>query len=217
MKKLVISLLAFTLILNLNAQVAPALKADEYTLSNGFTVFLNPDHTQPNMMGSVVIRGGSKRDPENATGIAHYFEHIMFKGTQHFGTVDYNAEKVFLDSIEVAYDELAVASNEEQKSQIQLKINRLNIEAAKYAIPNEFDKMMVQMGGTAINAYTNMECIVYHNQFPPNQIEKWLKVYYDRFTNPVFRLFQSELETVYEEKNMSMDSPFERMIETYQK
>ncbi len=197
--------------------IPESLKVKELKLENGLTVYLNEDHNQPNVMGLVVIRGGSKRDPKNATGIAHYFEHIMFKGSENLGTINYKEEKVYLDSIELLYDQLAQSNDEDQKEKIQLHINDLSIKAAEYAIPNELDKVLANMGGTGVNAYTNMESIVYHNVFPGNQLEKWMEVYYDRFANPVFRLFQSELETVYEEKNMSMDDPFNRLFEDIMK
>lgn len=194
-------------------EIPKSLKLKELKLENGLTVYLNEDHNQPNVMGLVVVRGGAKRDPKDATGIAHYFEHIMFKGSEKLGTINYQEEKVYLDSIEILYDKLALCTEEEQKENIQLKINDLNVKAAEYAIPNELDKILSKMGGTGVNAYTNMESIVYHNVFPGNQLEKWMEVYYDRFENPVFRLFQSELETVYEEKNMSMDDPFNMLFE----
>ena len=194
-------------------EIPKAIEVKELKLKNGLTVYLNEDHNQPNVMGLVVVRGGSKRDPKDATGIAHYFEHIMFKGSEKLGTIDYQKEKVFLDSIEIMYDNLAVCQDKEQKKKIQLKINDLSIKAAEFAIPNELDKVLSAMGGSGVNAYTNMESIVYHNVFPENQMEKWMEVYYDRFSHPVFRLFQSELETVYEEKNMYSDDPFEMLFE----
>lgn len=205
-------LISFPFILSAK-DVPEALKLKELKLKNGLTVYLNEDHNQPNVMGLVVVRGGAKRDPKDATGIAHYFEHIMFKGSENLGTINYKEEKPYLDSIEILYDELALCPDDDQKEKIQLKINDLNLKASEYAIPNEFDKVMANMGGTGINAYTNMESIVYHNVFPGNQLEKWMEVYYDRFANPVFRMFQSELETVYEEKNISMDDSFSRLFE----
>ena len=216
-KKLKIICLFFCLVpLLIKATDIPkAIEVKELKLKNGLTIYLNEDNSQPNVMGLVVVRGGAKRDPKDATGIAHYFEHIMFKGSEKLGTIDYEKEKVFLDSIEVLYDELAVCKDEKQKGKIQLKINDLSLKAAEFAIPNELDKVLSSMGGTGVNAYTNMESIVYHNIFPENQMEKWMEVYYDRFTSPVFRLFQSELETVYEEKNISMDDPFDRLFEEF--
>jgi len=193
------------------------LDVKEYKLPNGLTVYLNEDHTAPVVMGAVAIKGGSKRDPKNSTGIAHYLEHMMFKGTDMMGTIDYNSEKIWLDSISLKYDELAKTQDESQRLAIQKKINEYSLKAGEYAIPNEFDRIVAQMGGTYVNAFTNEDNIVYFNLFPPNQIEKWMMLYSHRFINPVFRLFQSELETVYEEKNMSMDNFFSIMYETFLK
>lgn len=193
------------------------LKVEQYKLENGLTVYLNEDHEQTNVYGGVIIKAGSKRDPKDATGIAHYLEHMMFKGTDKMGTIAYDSEKIYLDSINLLYEELGKAQTDEQKKIIQMNINRLSVKAAEFAIPNEFDKIMNDIGGTGVNAYTSEENIVYYNYFPGNQIEKWLEIYSHRFVNPVFRMFQSELETVYEEKNMSMDNFFVALFETFQK
>lgn len=197
----------------LNSQTYNPLDVEQYKLDNGLTVFLNYDDSQPNVLGAVVIKGGSKRDPKDATGIAHYFEHIMFKGTDKIGTINYEAEKVYLDSIEVLYDKLSMASDDAERERIQMHINELSLKSSEYAIPNEFDKIISKMGGQGVNAFTSEEMIAYFNFFPGDQIGKWLELYSHRFIHPVFRMFQSELETVYEEKNMSMDSPFERVFE----
>ncbi len=212
MKKLTSFILIVIFTATLFAQKNP-LEVEQYKLKNGLTVFLNVDKSQPNVFGMVMVKGGSKRDPSDATGIAHYFEHIMFKGTDKLGTVDYKKEKVFLDSIEIMYDKLRATKDDTKREKIQLKINDLSVKAAQFAIPNEFDKVITKMGGKGINAFTSNELIAYHNYFPPDQFEKWAEVYSDRFIHPVFRLFQSELETVYEEKNMSMDNPFNKLIE----
>ncbi|HON17935.1 MAG TPA: insulinase family protein [Salinivirgaceae bacterium] len=214
MKKLnLLALLTFVSYLIGFGQNNDCLKVETYKLSNGMTVMLNVDHNVPTVQGMVVVKGGSKRDPKDATGIAHYFEHIMFKGTDSIGTIDWKSEKIFLDSITSLYDRLGNTKDPQQRLNIQKEINRISIQAAQYAIPNEVDKILGDMGGTGINAGTGYESIVYHNTFPSNQIEKWLEVYYERFRNPVFRLFQSELETVYEEKNMYEDSPFSKLLE----
>ena len=116
------------------------------------------------------------------------------------GTINYEKERIYLDSIELKYDELSMVLDDQQRLAIQKEINRLSIKAAEYAIPNEFDRIMEEMGGSWINAFTSNDAIVYLNKFPGNQYEKWLEVYSHRFIDPVFRLFQAELETVYEEK-----------------
>jgi len=185
------------------------------TLDNGLTVYLNEDHNTTSVFGAVVVNGGGKRDPEDATGIAHYLEHLLFKGTEEMGTVDFEAEQVYLDSIRMKYDELAITESEEQRLKVQNEINRLSLKAGEYAIPNEFDRLLEGMGGTWINAFTSDDVIAYFNKFPGDQLEKWLEVYSHRFEKPVFRLFQAELETVYEEKNRAMDNVFRNVFITY--
>ena len=129
-----------------------ALNVKTFTLSNGMTVWINEDHSQPTAYGAVVVKAGAKDCPE--TGIAHYFEHMMFKGTDKIGTIDYAAEKPYLDSIAVKYDELAETTDEEERKAIQMEINRLNIAASDYAIPNEYNNLITQCGGSGLNAYT---------------------------------------------------------------
>ena len=191
------------------------LEVKTYTLANGLTVYLNEDHSKPEIFGAVVVRAGSRHDPEDATGIAHYFEHIMFKGTDRIGTIDWESEKVYLDSISMYYDRLAETSDVATRLEIQREINRLSIKAAEFAIPNETDILLRDIGGQNLNAGTGFELTVYHNSFPAYQLEKWMDIYVERFRNPVFRLFQSELETVYEEKNLYSDIPIQGMFEDF--
>jgi predicted Zn-dependent peptidase len=173
-------------------------------LSNGMTVWLNEDHAQPKVFGAVVVKAGAKDCPN--TGIAHYFEHILFKGTDHIGTVDYDKEKPWLDSISARYDELAATKDAARRLQIQRDINQLSQRAADYAIPNEFGDLISTYGGTGLNAYTSLDETVFHNSFAPQYLSQWCQLNSERLLNPVFRLFQGELETVYEEKNMYADN-----------
>ncbi len=214
MQKLVFSIISLMLAFQFYGQEYP-LKVETFKLKNGLTVYLNEDHTMPMVHGMVVVKGGSKRDPADATGIAHYFEHIMFKGTDKLGTINYAKEKVYLDSISTLYDNLRATNDEDKRLEIQKEINRISIKAADYAIPNELDKVLNEMGAKGVNAGTGYESIVYYNSIPSNQIEKWIELYAHRFINPVYRLFQSELETVYEEKNMYADDPMGLMFEEY--
>jgi len=193
-------------------QQAIAQTVKTFKLDNGFTVILSEDHSEPKVFGAVVVKVGSKNDPEGTTGMAHYFEHIMFKGTDKIGTTDYEKEKPYLDQIAALYDELALV-DEDKRTEILKKINELSIVANDYAIPGEVDKLLKKYGGTKINAYTSYDHTVYHNSFPPNRLEKWLKIYAERFRSPVFRMFQAELETVYEERNMYADMMGAKAIE----
>ena len=193
------------------AQAVSPLQVQEFELSNGMKVWLNVDHSQPKVFGAVVVGAGSVDCPD--TGIAHYFEHIMFKGTDELGTVDYAAERVYLDSISMKYDELARTTDEKQRKAIQHDINQLNIKASQYAIPNEFNRLITKYGGSELNAGTSYDFTFYHNTFSPQFIEQWCELNSHRLIHPVFRLFQGELETVYEEKNMYSDNPAAMMLE----
>lgn len=191
------------------------LEINSFKLENGLTVYLNEDHSVPNVLGAVIIKTGGKFDPADHTGTSHYLEHMMFKGTDELGTIDYSKEKVILDKIAEKYEELAITTDSEKRAAIQKEINVLSLEAGKYAIPNELDRMLDQIGSSGVNAFTSDEIVAYFNVFPKNQMEKWIVLYSHRFKNPVFRLFQSELETVFEEKNMYMDDFSSNLIENF--
>ena len=179
-----------------------ALKVKEYRLENGLTVWLNEDHSQPKVFGAVVVKAGAKDCPD--TGIAHYFEHMMFKGTDRIGTLDYESEKVLLDSIAMKYDELAMTEDTAARARLQKEINELSIRSSEYVIPNEFNRLINRFGGSGLNAATSYDATIYFNTFSPQYMVQWAEINSERLINPVFRLFQSELETVYEEKNMSL-------------
>ena len=180
-------------------------------MHNELTVWLNEDHSQPKIFGAVVVKAGARDCPN--TGIAHYFEHMMFKGTDKIGTTDYKAEKILLDNIADKYDILAETEDPEQRAQLQKVINDLSVRAAEYVIPNEFDRLISRYGGTKLNAGTSYDYTLYFNTFSSQYIAQWAEVNSERLMNPVFRLFQSELETVYEEKNMYGDAMASMAIE----
>lgn len=192
-----------------NAQTASdnaqnILKVTSFRLHNGMTVWLNKDNTQPKAFGAVVVRAGAKDCPNS--GIAHYLEHLLFKGTDKIGTTDYTAEKPWLDSISSQYDLLAATHNAQERAAIQRHINFLSQKAARYAIPNEYSNLISLYGGSGLNAYTSFDETVFHNYFAPQYFRQWCELNAERLRHPVFRLFQGELETVYEEKNMYADN-----------
>lgn len=194
-----------------------AMQVKEVKLSNGLTVWISEDHSQPKVFGAVVVKAGAADCPN--TGIAHYFEHMMFKGTDKIGTVDYEKERTWLDSISAKYDLLAHTADETMRRQIQADINRLGARAAEYAIPNEFSNLVSRYGGSGLNAATSLDYTVYYNTFLPQYVDQWASLNSERLVSPVFRLFQSELETVYEEKNMYSDNmlmgAYERLMENF--
>ena len=191
------------------------LDARIYTLDNGLKVYLTSYDDAPRIQTNIAVRAGSKHDPNDATGLAHYLEHMLFKGTDIYGTLDYDLEKPLLDRIEVLYEEYRTIDMDDVKNRDRVwkQIDSISGEAAKYAIANEYDKMVTGLGAKGTNAYTSNEKTVYINDIPSNQLEKWLKLEAERFRYPVFRLFHTELETVYEEKNRGLDNDGRKMFE----
>ena len=179
-----------------------------YTLDNGLKVYLSINRTEPRIYTSIPVRAGSTSDPADATGLAHYLEHMLFKGTDKFGTQDYKAEQALITKIEDLYEVYRKTTDESERKSIYQQIDSVSNIAAKYAIPNEYDKLVANMGAKGTNAYTWHDVTCYINDIPSNQLENWLKVEAERFRKPVFRLFHTELEAVYEEKNRSLDSDF---------
>lgn len=190
-----------------------ALGVKTFTLKNGMKVWLNEDHSQPKAFGAVVVNAGSNDCPN--TGIAHYFEHILFKGTDKIGTANYEAERPWLDSISAQYDKLSQTTVPAERAAIQLHINELSAKAAEYAIPNEFNKLITRYGGSGLNAGTSYDYTMYYNTFVPQYISQWCELNSERLISPVFRLFQGELETVYEEKNMYSDNILMQAMEKF--
>ena len=173
-----------------------------YTLDNGLKVYTCVNHDQPRISAYVCVRAGSKNDPLATTGLAHYLEHLMFKGTEHFGTIDYAREKPLLDSIENLYEQYNHTTDETQRRAIYRQIDAVGYEASKLAIPNEYDKLMATIGSTECNAFTSYDMTCYVEDVPANQLANWVKIQAERFRCPVLRGFHTELETVYEEYNM---------------
>ncbi|HZK93043.1 MAG TPA: insulinase family protein [Prolixibacteraceae bacterium] len=181
------------------------LKTRIYTLKNGLTVYLSVNRDEPRAMGLIGVRAGSINDPAETTGLAHYLEHMMFKGTDHFGTTDWASEKVLLDSISNLFEKYKAEVELTKKKEIYKEIDRVSQAASKFAIPNEYDKMSSSIGSKSTNAFTNYDVTAYMNDIPVNELKKWVEMECDRFRNPVLRLFHTELETVYEEFNMYQD------------
>jgi len=177
-----------------------------YTLDNGLKVYLSVNKDKPRIQTYIGVRVGGKNDPAETTGLAHYFEHLMFKGTQQFGTSDYAAEKILLDQIETLFETYRKTTDDAKRKEIYAEIDRVSQEASKIAIPNEYGKLMSTIGAQGTNAFTSYDVTAYTEDIPANEIDTWAMIQADRFTNPVIRGFHTELETVYEEYNMSLTS-----------
>lgn len=182
------------------------LQAHIYELDNGLTVYLSENHQEPRFYAEIAVRAGSKHDPADATGLAHYLEHLLFKGTREMGTLDYAAEAPYLEEIADLYEAHFVETDEQRRAELYAQINALSREAARYAVPNEIDKLYSSMGATGLNAHTWHEETVYRVELPANRLRQWAALESHRFMEPVFRLFHTELEVVYEEKNRTLDN-----------
>jgi len=181
-----------------------------YTLDNGLKVYLSQNNDEPKIQTYIAVKAGSNYDPKNSTGLAHYLEHMVFKGTDKIGSLDWEKEKVYLDSIASLYEAHRAEKDPEKKKEIYKKIDEVSLEASNYAVANEYDKMIGSLGATGTNAYTWFEQTVYTNKIPTNEFDKWLKVENERFSQLVLRLFHTELEAVFEEFNRGQDSDYRK-------
>ncbi len=184
-----------------------------YTLPNGLKIFMSVNKDEPRIQTYIAVRVGGKNDPAETTGLAHYFEHLMFKGTEQFGTSDYAAEKPLLDEIERLFEIYRKTTDEGARADIYHAIDSISYAASLIAIPNEYDKLMSAIGANGTNAYTSNDVTCYVENIPSNEIENWARIQADRFEHPVIRGFHTELETIYEEKNMSLTSDGRKMAE----
>ena len=191
-----------------------ATKARFYTLKNGLTVILSPTKKDPRIQCYIATKAGSKTDPSDHTGLAHYLEHMLFKGTDKYGSLNWEKEKPELDKINNLYEQYNKTTDEDERKAIYHQIDSVSGVAATFAIANEYDKMMSSMGAQGTNAFTSFEQTVYTDDVPANAIDKYLAVQGERFKNPQFRIFHTELEAVYEEKNRSLDNDSRKVSET---
>ena len=186
------------------------LKTRIYKLDNGLTVYMTVYKNAPRIQTYIATRAGSKNDPKDATGLAHYLEHMLFKGTDKYGSNDYTKEKVELDKIEGLYEVYRRTTDTTKPKFIYHQIDSVSGYASTFSIANEYDKMLSNIGAKGTNAYTFLEQTVYVNDIPSNQLENWTSIESERFSNPVMRLFHTELEAVYEEKNRGLDNDGEK-------
>ncbi len=189
------------------------LKTKIYTLDNGLKVYMSVNKETPRLQTYIAVKVGSKNDPHETTGLSHYLEHLMFKGSENFGTSDYEAEKPLLDSIRALFEVYRTKTDPAERIALYHKIDSISYEASKIAIPNEYDKLMSIIGASGTNAFTSNDMTVYTEDIPSNEIDNWAKIEADRFRHPVIRGFHTELEAVYEEKNMSLTEDQEKAME----
>ncbi|OQP54523.1 peptidase M16 [Niastella yeongjuensis] len=177
-----------------------------YTLKNGMSVILTVNHKEPRVVYRMAVRTGSNNDPKDHTGLAHYLEHLLFKGTDKYGTLDWAKEKPYLDKIDALYEKYGATKDSAARIAIYHQIDSISGVASHFAIANEYDKLMSNLGSQKTNAHTWVEETVYEEDIPSNAVDKFLAIQAERFRNPIFRLFHTELEAVYEEKNRGLDN-----------
>ena len=188
-----------------------------YTLDNGLKVYLSVNPEKPRIQTYIAVRTGSKNDPAETTGLAHYLEHLMFKGTKLFGTNNPEAEAPLLAEIEQRYEAYRKLTDPEARKQAYHEIDSVSQLAAKYFIPNEYDKLMAAIGAEGTNAYTSNDVTCYTENIPSNEVENWAKIQGDRFQNMVIRGFHTELEAVYEEYNISLTADVRKVMSGFMK
>ena len=185
---------------------APAIRATEHRLSNGFTVVLSPHDAEPRVHAEIAVRAGSKDDPDASTGLAHYLEHMLFKGTDRLGTRDWEAEQPLLARIAELYEaHRAAPADSPERTRLYGEIDAASHAAARLALPGEYDRLVARMGARHTNAYTWVDQTVFVNDVPAAELGRWLALEAERFRRLVLRLFHTELETVFEEFNISQD------------
>ena len=187
------------------------MKTRIYTLDNGLRVYLSVNQEKPRIQTYIAVRTGSKNDPAETTGLAHYLEHLMFKGTKLFGTTNAEAEAPLLADIEQRYEAYRKLTDAEARKQAYHEIDSVSQLAAQYFIPNEYDKLMAAIGAEGSNAYTSNDVTCYTEDIPSNEVENWAKIQSDRFKNMVLRGFHTELEAVYEEYNKYLNSDWDKL------
>lgn len=184
-----------------------------YTLDNGLKVYLSVNKEKPRVTAHIAVNTGSRNDPAETTGLAHYLEHLMFKGTKQYGSANYEAEAPLLQRISNLYEEYRTLTDPAARKAKYHEIDSVSQLAAQYNIPNEYDKMMSMIGSLGTNAYTSYDVTCYVEDIPSNEIERWAMLQADRFQNMVMRGFHTELEAVYEEKNITMTKDSRKVVE----
>ena len=177
-----------------------------YTLPNGLKIYLSVNKEQPRIQTYIAVRTGSRNDPAETTGLAHYLEHLMFKGSKIFGTTDAAKEKPYLDDIERRYEHYRTVTDPTERKRLYHEIDSVSQIAAQYFIPNEYDKLMSSIGANGTNAYTSNDVTCYVEDIPANEVDNWARIQADRFQNMVIRGFHTELEAVYEEYNIHLSN-----------
>ena len=187
-----------------------------YVLENGLKVFLSRNTIEPRITSLISVRAGGADDPEASTGLAHYFEHMMFKGNGVLASLDWEKEAPLLDKLAELFDQYRKETDPDKRAAIYREIDKVSGEAAKYS-NDEYWTLVRGLGATDTNAWTGYDETVYINDIPSNALDKYLYLESVRFSSIALRRFHTELETVYEEFNRSQNNDGRRASEALRK
>lgn len=191
----------------------------EFTLENNihFIVLKNPQAPVVSFVTYVDVGGAN--EPDGKTGVAHFLEHLAFKGTKEIGTSNYQEEKIILDKLDQVFQEIKQAEKEGNQAKLatlQAQFQALNAQASKFVNQNELGQIIELEGGVGLNAATSADSTVYFYNFPANKLELWMYLESDRFLNPVFREFYTEKQVILEERKLRTDnSAVGKMVEAF--
>ena len=202
------SLLSSAMGARTDARADDPLGVHAATLANGLSVFVTPNAEKPRVYCRVVVRAGAAQEPRETTGLAHYLEHMLAnKGTRRLGTINYAAEADALAAVTELYEELRRTRDGSARRRLTEAIATHSAALAPLAIPNELKQLHGRLGSRAFNAFTSHDQTSYVVDLPSERLAAWALVEADRFGGPVFRSFQTEVETICEEKKRSLDNP----------
>jgi predicted Zn-dependent peptidase len=204
----------------------PQINVEEYRLPNGMSFLLFPHRESPTVAAGWLARVGSVNERPGITGISHFFEHMMFKGTHVVGTKDIDADLKIIEEQEQVREgmraELEVMrarlrrgeiadltspeSQTEKYKELDRKFDALVAKQRETIVKDEMDRIYTSNGGEFLNASTSEDWTVYVVRVPKNRVELWAWLESDRLLNPVFREFYSERDVVFEERRLRTES-----------
>ncbi|NEQ45365.1 MAG: insulinase family protein [Leptolyngbya sp. SIOISBB] len=194
-------------------------QVSEFTLDNGMKWIVLERHQAPVVSFMLYADVGAVNEADGETGVAHYLEHLAFKGTEQIGTTNYAAEKVLIDQMDAVFDDILIAQKAgetEQVTELEAQLETLRLEAAQYVEQNKYGQIIEQEGGVGLNATTGADATRYFYSLPSNKLELWMSLESERFLEPVFREFYEEKDVILEERRMRVDnSPIGKFIEVF--
>jgi predicted Zn-dependent peptidase len=192
----------------------------EFTLANGIRFIVMERHRAPVISFVTHASVGGVDEKPGQTGIAHFLEHMAFKGTSRIGTQNFLAEQPILEKLDQAFEHLQEAKKSSDPKAVDLakmEFERLRSEASQYVKRNEFGSIVEKAGGVGLNAVTTKDYTRYFYNFPSNKLELWMSLESERFLDPVFREFYEEQEVILEERRYRVDnSPIGQLLEAFQ-